>query len=180
MRPLAEVAGEELLWTQPSARKREHELHAGDDVVATLAFQRGSLANAAAAKGEWTFKRHGFWHPRVTARIAGSETDLVVFRPHWSGGGQLDFADGQTLRFASANFWQSQWVWLEDRDKPLIRFKGRHGLVKANGAVEISPEAVHRPDIALLVLVGWYLILLYAEDAAAASTAAIVPVISSA
>ncbi|HEX3630717.1 MAG TPA: hypothetical protein VHW91_09625, partial [Candidatus Dormibacteraeota bacterium] len=73
MRPLAEVAGQELLWVQPSARKREHELRAGDDVGATLAFQRGSLANAAAAEGEWTFKRQGFWHPRVTARIAGSE-----------------------------------------------------------------------------------------------------------
>lgn len=178
MKPLTEVAGQELLWVQPSARKREHELRAGDEVVATLRFQRGSLANAAAEGAEWTFKREGFWHPRVTARIPGSDADVAVFRPHWSGGGQLDFANGQTLRFASANFWQSEWVWLQDRDQPVIRFKGRHGLIKANGAVAISPEAERRPEIALLVLLGWYLILLYAEDAVAASTAATVPAIT--
>ncbi len=178
MRPLAEVATDELLWVQPAARKRAHELRAGNEVVATLTFQRGSLADAVAADGHWTFKRQGFWHPRVTARVAGSDTDLALFRPHWMGGGTLDFPDGRTIRLSSANLWQTEWVWQES-ELALVRFKGRHGLLKANGSVTIVPEALTRPDLALLVLLGWYLILLYAEDAAAASSAAGVAVVAS-
>ena len=177
MRPISEYAGQELLWIQPVVRKREHELRAGDDVVATLGFQRGSLADAQAAGGHWTFKRQGFWRPRVTVRTAGSDTDIAVFQPRWVGGGTLEFPDGRTIRLSSANFWQSEWVW-QDNEKPLIRFKGRHGIVKARGAVELQPEAVASPDLAMLVLLGWYSILLHAEDSAAASSAASVAAVS--
>jgi hypothetical protein len=104
VRPISEAAGEELLWIQPAARRREHELHARDDVVATLRFQRGSLADAEAEGHHWTFKRQGFWQPRVSVRVPGSDADVAVFRPHWAGGGTLEFADGRTLRFSSANF----------------------------------------------------------------------------
>jgi len=55
-------------------------LRAGDDLVATLRFQRGSLADAEAEGHHWTFKRQGFWQPRVTVRLAGSDADVAVFR----------------------------------------------------------------------------------------------------
>ena len=177
MRPISEIAGQELLWVQPAVFSREHELRAGDDVVATLRFQRGSLADAEAAGGHLTFKRQGFWQPRVTVRTAGSDADLAVFHPRWVGGGALEFPDGRAVRLSSANFWQSEWLW-QDNEKPLIRFKGRHGLIKARGGVEIQPEAVALPDLAMLVLLGWYLILLHAEDSAAASSAASVAAVS--
>ena len=171
MASLADVAGQELLWVQPAARRREHELRAGDDVIATLRFQRGTLADAQADGQHWTFKRQGFWHPRVSVRVAGSETDIAMFHPQWTGGGTVELAGGNPVKLASANFWQSEWVWL-DKDQPVVRFKGRHGLVKAKGAVDIPPEAARRPDLPLLVLLGWYLILLHADDAAVASSAA--------
>jgi hypothetical protein len=173
VRPISETAGEELLWIQPAARRREHELRAGDDVVATLRFQRGSLADAEAEGHHWTFKRQGFWQPRVTVRVPGSDADVAVFRPHWAGGGTLDFADGGSVRLSSANFWQSEWVW-QEKDQPLMLFKGRRGIVKAKGAVEILAGAAGRPDTPLLVLLGWYLILLHADDTAAATVGATV------
>jgi hypothetical protein len=171
VRAISELAGEELLWIQPAARKREHELRAGEDLVATLRFQRGSLADAEAVGHHWTFKRQGFWRPRVTVRVPGSEVDVAVFRPHWAGGGVLEFGDGRTIQLRSANFWHSEWVW-EEKEQPLIRFKGRHGIVKAKGSVEIQSGAAGLPDSPLLILLGWYLILLHAEDSAAASTVA--------
>src|ERR1700730_10112241 len=174
------MADQELLWIQPAALRREHELRAGDEVVATLRFQRGSLADAEADGHHWTFKRQGFWQPRITIRVAGSDADIAVFRPHWAGGGTLELIDGPTVRLSSANFWQSEWVW-QEKDQPLMLFKGRHGIVKAKGAVEIQPGAAGRPDTPLLVLLGWYLILLHAEDAnaAAGSSAAAVAATSS-
>jgi len=171
VRPISETVGDELLWIQPAARKREHELRAGDDVIAALRFQRGSLADAEAEGQHWTFKRQGFWQPRVTVRLPGSDADVAVFRPHWAGGGTLEFADGRSARLSSANFWHSEWVW-QEKDQPLMLFKGRHGIVKAKGAVEIQPAAAGRPDTPLLVLLGWYLILLHADDTAAATAGA--------
>ena len=173
MRPIAELGGGELLCIQPAVRKREHELRAGEDLVATLRFQRGSLADAEADGRHWTFKREGFWRPRVTVRLPGSEVDIAVFQPHWTGGGVLELADGRAIRLRTANFWQSEWVW-EDKDQPLMLFKGRHGIVKAKGAVEIQPGAASLPDAPLLILLGWYLILLHADDSAASSVGATV------
>ena len=152
VRGIAEVADQELVWIQPAARKREHELRAGDELVATLRFQRGTLADA--------------------------EADIAAFHPRWTGGGSLEVADGNALKLASANFWQSEWVRL-DKDQPVVRFKGRHGIVKAKGAVEVQAGAGERPDLPLLILLGWYLILLHADDAAAATSASSVAVISS-
>ena len=57
MRAISEVASQELAWMQPAARKREHELRAGDELVGTLRFQRGTLADAESDAHHWTFKR---------------------------------------------------------------------------------------------------------------------------
>jgi len=173
MRPINEMTDKELLWVQPAALKTAHELHAGDEVVATLTFQRGSLADAVAADGHWTFKREGFWHPRVTVRVAGTGTDLGVFRPRWMGGGTLESPGGKAIDLSPANLWQTEWAWREGESTPLV-FKGRHGLIKSGARVEIAGDAFQRSDLPLLVLLGYYLILLYAQDVAAASATSVV------
>ena len=174
MRSLAEVAGQELVWVQPAATRQNFELRAGDDVVATLRFQRGSLAEAEASDGRWTFKREGFWHPRVTVRVPGSDANVAAFNPRWAGGGTLEI-DNRILQFAAANFWHSQWDWQGPDGKPLVHFKSRHGLVRVEGQVELPAPAGEQADLPLLVLLGWYLLILHARDSAvAASTAAVV------
>jgi hypothetical protein len=55
MKPISEVADQELLWVQPSIRKQAFELRAGDEVVATLVFQRGTLAAGATAESQLDF-----------------------------------------------------------------------------------------------------------------------------
>jgi hypothetical protein len=171
MRSIAEVAGSELLWVQPSMMHQAFELRAGDEVVATLAFQRSSLATAQTAEQSWTFKREGFWHPHVTARVADSDQNLAVFRPHWMGGGTLDLGDAGQLRFGAANFWHTQWDWQTSQGKSLVHFKSQHGFLKSGAQVEIEPDEATNPDLPLLVVLGWYLLVLFARDAAAASSA---------
>lgn len=177
MPPLEQLAAQELVWAQPKATRREYELRTGNDLIATLRFQRGSLADATFGASHWTFKRAGFWQPRVTVRASGSDQDIALFRPRWTGGGHLEFPDGRSLQLNSANFWQSRWVW-QDKDHELINIRAHHGLLKAGGTVEVLPASTSDPNLALLVLLGWYLILLYAEDSSAVSTAAVLPAIT--
>ena len=96
MRTIAEVATGELLWVQPARLKQEFELRAGDEVVGTLRFERSSLAIGETADQRWTFKREGFWHPRITVRVQGSDANVALFSPSWVGGGTLDL-DGRQL-----------------------------------------------------------------------------------
>jgi hypothetical protein len=176
MRALREVADGELLWVQPSRMKQSFELRAGDKVVATLRWERSSLATGETAEQSWTFKREGFWHPRITVRIPGSDDNVALFNPGWAGGGSLELPDGKTLHFGAANFWRSQWDWVDSARAPLVHFKSHQGILKTEGQVEIEGTAVDSPDLPLLVVLGWYLLILFARDASASagSTAAII------
>ena len=166
MRKLSEVVTEELLWLQPSRMKQVFELKAGDEAVGGLTWKRSTLADGETADHRWTFKREGFWHPQVTVRVPGSDTNVAVFRPHWTGGGTLEIAPGSEFRLGAANFWHSQWDWVDAGDKPLVHFKSRQGLLKMEGQVEIESDAAKSPDLELLVVLGWYLLVLIARDSA--------------
>jgi hypothetical protein len=175
VRTIAEVADQDLVWTQPARSKQAFELHASTDVVATLQFERSSLASGQAADQSWTFKREGFWHPQVTVRVAGSDINFAVFKPAWTGGGTLELPEGRVLKFGAANFWHSQFSWLDPSGKPLVQFKSHPGLLRMEGQLQIDPETVALSELPLLVVLGWYLLILFARDAAVAgSTAAVV------
>jgi hypothetical protein len=178
VRSLAEVRGQDLVWVQPARSKQAFELRASDDVVATLEFERSSLASAETAGQKWTFKREGFWHPQVTIRVPGSDSNVAVFKPAWTGGGSLELSEGRLLRFGAANFWHSQWDWSDVASQaPLLHFKSHAGLLRMEGQVDIETAAVTYPELPLLVVLGWYLLILFARDSAAAgSTAAVVAV----
>lgn len=170
MRSITDYADQELRWTQPSGWERAYELRAGEELLATLRFLGGTLAEAETAEGRWTLEREGFLRTRVTVRAPGSDTDLAVFRPHWAGGGDLVGGLGEGLEFASASFWHSEWVWRAE-DRVLISYRGPGGLLKANAAMELAPEAGALPNVGLLAVLGWYLLLLFARDVAVATAA---------
>lgn len=88
--PLASAAP--LLWTQSKPMSRLYQLKSGDTLVGNLRFEKasGSRASAEVASQRWTFKREGFFHPRVTVRVPDSDVNVAVFHPQWSSGGNLD------------------------------------------------------------------------------------------
>ena len=172
MRAIAGFADQELVWLQPARLKQAFELHSSDEVVATLRFERASLASGETGEQRWTFKREGFWHPQVTVRLPDSDDNVAVFKPAWSGGGSLELSQGRLLRFGAANFWHSQWDWSDVASQsPLVHFKSHQGLLKLEGQVDIETEAVTYPELPLLVVLGWYLLILSARDSAAAAGA---------
>jgi hypothetical protein len=173
VRPIGEVADKELLWVQPSRKQQAFELRAAEDVIGTLKFERASLASGETAGQQWTFKREGFWHPQVTIRVRNSDANVAVFKPAWTGGGTLEVPQGRLLRFGAANFWHSQWDWSDQAGSPLVHFKSHAGLLKMEGQVDVEPAAAAAAELSLLVVLGWYLLILFARDSAA-STAGVV------
>jgi hypothetical protein len=175
MLKLRERIGTELRWTQPHALRREFELRAGEDAVATLAFRStfGSLASARSDEGHWTFKRVGFWRSQVTVREAGQDTDLAVFRNDtWSAGGTLEFADGRVFR-ANTNFWMTSYHFTNAQDEPLVRFTRLGGVFHLSCDVQVEPAGLRLAELPWLLALGLYLVVKMRDDAEGAAAAVV-------
>ena len=172
MLKIARLIGHPLKWQQPSL-KMEYELLTGDTLAATLKFRSswGTLAFAESGDGKWTFKRIGFFQNRATIRVDGSEEEAAVFFNNtWRQGGTLEFANGKRFK-ATTNFWMTKMEWQSEDEQPLADFK-IGGFFKHSAEVEIQPQVAALEELPLLVLFGWYLVLMLHRDTAAASTAA--------
>jgi hypothetical protein len=169
MRVIDQNTIQPLRWTQPRAARRAYELRAGEDLVATLRWRTGALAEGEEAAGRWLFRRTGFWHPRVLVSGVGSDAVVAVFSARWTGTGTLEFGTGRRLHWSAAHAWQA------DDGTPLVQISHRQTLTRLEGMVGLTPAA-GVPDLGLLVLVGWYLLAMQAQDTLT-MTAALVPVV---
>ena len=167
--PLHQVVDRELTWVQSGAFSRRHELRAGDETIAALWHPKpiGSLALGEAAEGRWTFKRSGFLRPRVSVRVEGTEQDLLVVEMIWSGGGRFRLASGERFRWGCSSFWRMEWE-IGREDGPALLTIANQLAPKMKARLIIDPAARRMPELPVLVLLGWYLMVLAFEDSAAA------------
>jgi len=174
MQSVRKLAPSTLSWRQPHMMDRSYELVAGEEVVGTLEFPSmiGSLARAVTGDGEWTFKRGGFMKPRVTVRQSGSDQDIATLHMSWRGGGELELADGTAIKWLHTSFWRSRWMFATESDEALIHFSPDNGFLKPGALLEIDAEGRASPHLTMLAALGWYLMLLMAQDAAAGAAAA--------
>ena len=174
MLKITELPGQELRWKQAHALKMEYELRRRDVTAATLRFRSsfGSLATAESGDGSWTFKRVGFWQTRATVRAVGAEADLAVFKNQtWNGGGSLELPDGRKYP-ANTNFWATQYEFLTEQGKPLIRYQRVAGFLHLSSQVEIPEWSKELVEMPWLAAFGWYLtVMLYMDMSAAAGAA---------
>jgi hypothetical protein len=171
MRHIGEVNGQELAWTQTDYCHGEYKLRAGDETVATLCWREGSLAIAETADGRWSFERPRYRRSRVSVRTVGSGTEIAVFSSLRTGGGTLELAGGRLFHWFATNLWRSRWVWREADGKELVRFRSRQRL-RLSGLVERSQGAAALPELDLLVTLGWYLLVMRAQDSTTDAVAA--------
>jgi hypothetical protein len=175
MHRIAELPHRELKWSQPSALKREFALRAGSELMATLKFRSGwgTFATAESTDGIWTFKRVGFWQNKASVRDLGSQVDLALFKDNtWDSGGTLEFPDGHKFR-ATTNFWMTEFAFKTESGEPLICFK-YGGVFRRFAFVEIASLGRIAPELSLLVLFGWYLVIMLDSDSSSGAEAAIV------
>lgn len=174
--PFGEVRAGDLEWTAPSGLKRAFILHQEDRVFATLEWRSslGTLAVATTAFGAWSFKRVGFFSPRVTVRRAGAVEDEAMFRPTgWCGSsGELQFADRRVLLYQREGFWSSTWKLCDAAGATLVRIGDVSGVFRWRATVSVADR--DDPRAPLLSCLLWYLAVLANDEE---STAAVVAVV---
>ncbi|HSB09859.1 MAG TPA: hypothetical protein VLM38_10275 [Blastocatellia bacterium] len=170
MKNVSRLIGSNLKWVQPSAFNMHYELRTNNELAGTLSFRSafGSFATGESADGCWTFKRVGFFQTRVTIRLCGSDHDLATFRNNtWSGGGTLEFPDGRKL-LADTNFWQTSLQFSTESGEPLVRFN-TGGMIHLSATIDIWPVAAALAELPLIVMLGWYLVVMMHSDMAASA-----------
>ena len=169
LKSIGDLAGRTALWRQPSQLRQEYELVVGEDTVATLRWRKnvGTTAVARSPDGTWSFKASGFLSPRVTLRLPNSDFDFAVFRPRATGEGVLEPMAGQHFTWRCVNFWQNAWAFFDGNGARLLQIRPEDAQPKVTGAVTIDPHGADCQETGYLVALGWYLLVLMAEDAAA-------------
>ncbi len=166
----AELDYEGLRWeTLGSGWKPEYALVADDgERIAHLrkASWFREQAYVDAIGNRWVFERKGFWKRYIEVRSAGTGDELARLDYRWDGSGELVFTNGQRYRWQKSSFWGSKWVWVDQSGEPIMGFKsGGFFRFGADISMEEDADAAKAPP--LLIFLGWYLILLYYQDAAA-------------
>ena len=148
----------QLVWAPSSSSARRFDLRAGEQAVASLTFDKdvGSLATGRGPGGVWTLKRAGFLQPRVTVREAGSEYDVAVFRPTWTGSGDVEFRTGTRVHWRPFGFWNSEWAFVQGTER-LVTFHWLPDTAALDARVEFTVAAMAMPEFPVLMLLGWYL-----------------------
>jgi len=170
-----------LKWTQPHALTRYHELRLDGALFATLRWKKmfGSLAVAEFYEGSYTFKRAGFLRPYITIRREDAKRNLAIMR-FISGSiirnamlgltGTLEFETGERFAFNRLSFWKPRWAF-SDENGNLLATLDRKVKGKPSGMVTVNRDFIHMPYLHILVVVGWYAIILdYEEEEAAIGT----------
>jgi hypothetical protein len=167
--PFSSVDRSTLRWLRSADSPVEFTLSAGEVPVARLHWQEsvGSLARAETASGEWSLKRGGFLNPHITVRAASGGETLARLTVHLSYHA-IELASGTTYRFHRAGVLVPAWKITTDAGREVLHIEPvREGRKLVAGAVLASPTAVDLSELLLLVVMGWYFIVLaWFEDEA--------------
>lgn len=180
MRPISEVIDQTLVWKYDKSSQSfnlevgEEDKERHGEILATLSSPKGSgsLMLAETADGRWTYKRGGFWHPHITLRQAGSDSDLAVFESDWNGHGKLTLSQERVFRWQSTNSWGGEWAWRAPNGVYLMRFKNKTSWTSSSTELTLNPAVADMPELSVLITLGAYIVRMHSYDAA--STAVIV------
>ena len=154
-----------LEWRPLKGLSRDAELSMDGRPIGTLMFRSpfGTLATATIGNACWTFKRAGFFEPRVHVRDCRSDEQIAEFVNNtWAGGGTLTLHGGRTFK-ATTKLWKRKWEIEDAEGRVLLRFDYGTSF-KMRARVKIPSEARAIADLPLLVAFSWYLVVMLSAE----------------
>jgi len=177
----------ELFWEQPSAMEQSFILCCGENILAKLDFTSAfsSMCEAIFGSERWTFRREGFWSPKVSVRQPDSKSDLAMYKPKWTGTqGEIRFSTGEVYSWSAAGILRTRYSISRGDGLEIITYLSGSkktkfsNIFKQQAQMIIAPEARQIKVLPILVLLGWYLFILYHEDSAAVAATASISVLN--
>ncbi len=163
-----------------AAADRRRQMMLAEEEEGMTGYTQDDLGN------DWEFKivrsdTAAFRKPEVLKKLVEEEASSATYTPRWTGReGTLEFPGGHVFNWAQTDFWATKYQITDGAGNTLVSFesgaeKARlSDMFKTQARVEISLGGRSIPELPLLVLLGWYLVILQKQDAAtvAATTVA--------
>lgn len=168
-----ELIGKDIRWVRTKERGEHYQLLVDDQQVASLRWTsqwRNDKAQADIPTGSFRFERQGFWSQRIIIYDQYSE-ERGIYVPRWTGSGRLELSSGDVYIWKPRGWMGGRYEWLNKDEKPLIDFAVRKGWFKMSTELGFLATGIKPENVDLLVVFGWYLVILASKDAAAASAA---------
>jgi hypothetical protein len=170
MNPIQRLAGQSLYWTQAPLFKMDYLLQDAERVqtLATLQWQSSLAMRAIALIGAQAFylDRLGWLNSRIEIRTGtDKQGDLIAtFKNGWTSyNGTLAFETGRHFEWKNTHLWNSHWIWTTTDGGELMKFTPAtkvSRLTRSESTIALYPPAADFPEVALLTVVGWYLMLI--------------------
>lgn len=168
-----------LSWRRPKLLRREYLLLDASEVVIARLKQIGVLRSKAeiAEKQlrDWVsvlaLERTGIVRQqihvkRVDPRFpAVSRVDLS-----WKGEAQIELREGRRYVWVPDNFWHTAWTLRDEGGIMVANIKRR--TLGYGGSVVVGDNILEPDEMNLLLYLGWYLVIIKMDDAAASAAAA--------
>lgn len=169
MIPISSAISGGLVWSKIPNR-RGYELKRNGEIVGSLRRPSfwSSEFQAESAHGSWQFCRTGCFRTGTEIIDSKSGARIATLKPDWTGGGTLQFFDGQTFRFVSKGFWRPVWTVLTDSGQPVLSIHSCEKTVELASGFHLSEDR-----LSLLVVFAWHIMRQAAEDAASVATFAV-------
>lgn len=168
MRPLHELSDGIATWNGSHGWKRNFRLTRDWLSYASLQWEAasGAVALARTAGGMVTIERGAFSSPKVTLRDAATSRQLGVFEAGWLEGGRLRLCSGREWRWHMDARSMSRWSFRDSGGRPVLQLFVQSMGLTPSGSIAIEPDAAELPELALLVVLGWYLVVQTIDDSA--------------
>jgi len=178
MKSFAELETQDLQWVKAQSgwwKPAVFQLQdANGEVYASI--HRGnwnSQATVDASGNRWKFERQiRFFKPtRILITSLGTGDQPAEFIQRGMHG-TLTYPDGREFSWKALGLGMTKWLWTNAQQEAVLGFEMK-GFWKTRGEVRINPEIAAEKAPPLLLFLGWYLILLAQDDAAASAGATV-------
>lgn len=160
-----------LAWTQPKWTQRVYELRDGDVVLGTMSFHGKwkSVAHASYGDEKYQISNEGFWKNRVLVKPEGSDSaiaDVQTVR----GTKEVRFMNGRVFTLKRVGtFWSVTWEFRAPDNDLLLTIRNNNKFLRGGALIETGPNAERYSETKVLVILGWYMMLAAAAQAAASA-----------
>jgi hypothetical protein len=151
-----------LQWSPSPHTKSVYQLSLDQTVVGSLAWQDRKQATAILGGKELRVKSEGWWNPRVVIRSPSPRVEPIVAPFSWDSKAQLDLPATAPLLYQPIDYSGTRAQWRDEEGGSwLQRTCKHHWGGQLTGSMLI--EAAH-PALSLLVSLGWFLVIAFAES----------------
>jgi hypothetical protein len=152
-----------LYWQQPKRLKEEYYLRSQDQVLGSLYSQNNYFLRRAVAKTseqKWVFKYLRLSLPKVIVHHKNKQVAQAIIETNWGWSGTVIFEDQYQVTWKPTHHTDGEFCFLLPENHPVVFFRTRPGFFKIEAEVEIDPAVLHNLHLPLLVMLGWFFVLL--------------------